>query len=1057
MALAWITDSLPVAYIDKAYVCNLAAHGGTRPYTYSLVSGSLLTGLVLGASSITGTPTTDSEVGVRSITLRVTDAAAATADAVFNLVTYIGNTSNTRDYKFDPTLEQFGKYFDHTNASHMIMAKLFFFGLSNSYDELLSAVATVVEGWQGTSPTHAAVDTNLATVLEELRTWKNIVGYPEFFTVVGSAVGPGPAQRTVTVSSANSDITVGTAPASYHENFLCVDANYSPYITTSNGVMVVVSATPGVITDGATNTVDIVLENTDGSLPIQPTYIVYGKANDNRDWPVVGVTNLFRIIRQAISELATQGMQQLNSVHPNSDGVLYVTTSGGTVFEHNPSSVLGINAASDGMHNGNLQRTTNIVGDGIESTRSGYSDRVVAIRPSHYTQMDDIDSVRRERDLISQVGSADGLKIIDNNLKNRLWDSKTTTMSSSVSNLAINDRVYRGVMGPAITDLPQCRGDSDYSASLRLLNSGADVRSVNVRFNHLQQKSFIGRIPADKTPAWAAEDWARCLEEAFTSGYYHTNVISADELDATKALAWIGPYDDADDYQLQLIQYSAGTTWTPGTVTVLDSYTGGGGGGWSGAVGTITVDYYNDRGAIAGGLVTTTVGSVYEINAGITIANAVAFKALLVPGFNIVVMYDVTSATYGIPLLLLVNTDPTVSITNLLINNTDEKLLSGVGYLDGDKPVDFEFDVDGYRVGGTNSDGEFNTLLEYPVELTSLVHGNMFLPSTTTFDGGTPANATFAFRTNAVRLQELNGSSGTISGTAASDLLNVWYPGLKAIALASTNAAVLLNDSDDALGACVQPICGRSATGNMFSIITGKHQTDELTECFTNEQYRVTPSLHPITRPVRPIYTVVTDSNLYGWDSAAILVDGHAEVGTFANTLVGTSYASAGLATVYDGTAYVPCLRVPRTDYTTSRAGYTGTNQDYSVFVATEYVYQRAFVLRGAYTSLTTIRIYGFDITTGAAIVAADITNGDIICEVVVPNANTTGWLDCNTYGTLGTVTYRATNVGVEFTNVGLNGESTATSNHTLMFRITITNASAKLTDYHITGIELIP
>ena len=53
------TTSLPAATVGSAYNFVLAAQGGTPPYTWSLVSGTLPQGLLLDPSSgtITGTPT----------------------------------------------------------------------------------------------------------------------------------------------------------------------------------------------------------------------------------------------------------------------------------------------------------------------------------------------------------------------------------------------------------------------------------------------------------------------------------------------------------------------------------------------------------------------------------------------------------------------------------------------------------------------------------------------------------------------------------------------------------------------------------------------------------------------------------------------------------------------------------------------------------------------------------------------------------------------------------------------------------------------------------------
>ncbi|MHC4714654.1 MAG: putative Ig domain-containing protein, partial [Planctomycetota bacterium] len=71
--LAVTTSSLPDGQIDVAYSETLAATGGVTPYSWSVVSGSLPTGLSLNSSTgeISGTPTTG---GTSNFTVRVTDS-----------------------------------------------------------------------------------------------------------------------------------------------------------------------------------------------------------------------------------------------------------------------------------------------------------------------------------------------------------------------------------------------------------------------------------------------------------------------------------------------------------------------------------------------------------------------------------------------------------------------------------------------------------------------------------------------------------------------------------------------------------------------------------------------------------------------------------------------------------------------------------------------------------------------------------------------------------------------------------------------------------------------
>lgn len=70
------TSSLPNGQVSVAYSASLAATGGNSPYTWSITSGALPSGLTLTASTgaITGTPTAS---GSFSITVQVADSGAA--------------------------------------------------------------------------------------------------------------------------------------------------------------------------------------------------------------------------------------------------------------------------------------------------------------------------------------------------------------------------------------------------------------------------------------------------------------------------------------------------------------------------------------------------------------------------------------------------------------------------------------------------------------------------------------------------------------------------------------------------------------------------------------------------------------------------------------------------------------------------------------------------------------------------------------------------------------------------------------------------------------------
>jgi len=75
-------NPLPNGQIGTPYATNLVAAGGTPPYTWSIISGALPTGLTLNPAggTISGTPTV---TGTFSFVVRVTDSAAATGQQGF--------------------------------------------------------------------------------------------------------------------------------------------------------------------------------------------------------------------------------------------------------------------------------------------------------------------------------------------------------------------------------------------------------------------------------------------------------------------------------------------------------------------------------------------------------------------------------------------------------------------------------------------------------------------------------------------------------------------------------------------------------------------------------------------------------------------------------------------------------------------------------------------------------------------------------------------------------------------------------------------------------------
>ena len=83
--LSVTTATLPGGTVGKSYSATLAATGGTAPYKWSIISGSLPAGLTLNRTTgvISGTPNWWAANCTARITVEVTDSASATATHKF--------------------------------------------------------------------------------------------------------------------------------------------------------------------------------------------------------------------------------------------------------------------------------------------------------------------------------------------------------------------------------------------------------------------------------------------------------------------------------------------------------------------------------------------------------------------------------------------------------------------------------------------------------------------------------------------------------------------------------------------------------------------------------------------------------------------------------------------------------------------------------------------------------------------------------------------------------------------------------------------------------------
>ena len=103
MPLSITTTSLPAGVVNVAYTETLTAIHGTSPYTWSIISGTLPSGLTLNPSSgaITGTP---SATGTFSFTAQVRDAGSPTQTATQPLIISITPTVTIWSNTTAPTI-----------------------------------------------------------------------------------------------------------------------------------------------------------------------------------------------------------------------------------------------------------------------------------------------------------------------------------------------------------------------------------------------------------------------------------------------------------------------------------------------------------------------------------------------------------------------------------------------------------------------------------------------------------------------------------------------------------------------------------------------------------------------------------------------------------------------------------------------------------------------------------------------------------------------------------------------------------------------------------------
>ncbi|HEX2712770.1 MAG TPA: chitobiase/beta-hexosaminidase C-terminal domain-containing protein, partial [Candidatus Acidoferrales bacterium] len=235
------TTSLPNGTRNAAYSATLTATGGTTPYTWSILSGSLPAGLTLASNTgvISGTPT---GTGTSTFTVQVTDANSQKATKALSLTItgsiQLVNTATGSDSSGNavPTIST--NSFT-ANAGNFI-AVVVRYGTSNNARVTLSDTAgngyTLARHQvEGGSSTSTAIDIYYA---------KNIAGATSNVITASFA----PAQRLVTLisfqysgvdPSSPLDVTAGAGAAGTASTM----ATSNPFTTTSPAEVIVVGGT----------------------------------------------------------------------------------------------------------------------------------------------------------------------------------------------------------------------------------------------------------------------------------------------------------------------------------------------------------------------------------------------------------------------------------------------------------------------------------------------------------------------------------------------------------------------------------------------------------------------------------------------------------------------------------------------------------------------------------------------------------------------------------------------------------------------------------------------
>ena len=228
------TTSLPAGTVGATYTATVAASGGTTPYSWSIVNGSLPGGLTLNATSgvISGTPTA---AATFNFTVQVSDAGDPVQTASKALsITVVPSLTSITVTPANPSILTGGTQ-QFTATGHY----------SDGSTQNLTSLAT----WSSSSPTVATVNSGgLAS------------GLSAGTTTISAGVSAVSGSTTLTVQAplvvTTASLPGGTVGTSYSAT-LAASGGTAPYTWSIVGGRLIIDSVGGTRTELAKGTIEI--------------------------------------------------------------------------------------------------------------------------------------------------------------------------------------------------------------------------------------------------------------------------------------------------------------------------------------------------------------------------------------------------------------------------------------------------------------------------------------------------------------------------------------------------------------------------------------------------------------------------------------------------------------------------------------------------------------------------------------------------------------------------------------------------------------------------------